>query len=35
MLVKKGKFYKYIFLLILTLMTIFNGGNSNLFIQFK
>ena len=35
MLVKKGKFYKYIFLLILTLMTIFNGGNSNLFIQFN
>ena len=35
MLVKKGKIYKYIFLLILTLMTIFNGGNSNLFIQFN
>ena len=35
MLIKKSKFYQYIFLLILTLMVIFNGGNNNLYIQFN
>jgi len=35
MQIKKSIFYKYTFLLILTLMTIFNGGNSDLFIQFN
>jgi hypothetical protein len=35
MLIKKSKLYQYIFLLILTLMVIFNGGNNNLYIQFN
>ncbi|MDA9223226.1 hypothetical protein N9O89_05290, partial [Candidatus Pelagibacter sp.] len=35
MLIKKNKLYQYIFLLILTLMVIFNGGNNNLYIQFN
>ena len=34
MLIKKNKLYQYIFLLILTFMVIFNGGNNNLYIQF-
>ena len=33
--IKKNKIYKYIFLLIITLMVIFNGGNNNLYIQFN
>ena len=35
MLIKKNKLYQYIFLLIITLMVIFNGGNNNLYIQFN
>ena len=35
MLIEKSKFYQYIFLLILTSMVIFNGGNYNLYIQFN
>ena len=35
MLIKKIKIYQYIFLLTLTLMVIFNGGNNNLYIQFN
>ena len=35
MLIKKNKLYQYIFLLILTFMVIFNGGNNNLYIQFN
>jgi putative inorganic carbon (HCO3(-)) transporter len=35
MLIKKNKPYQYIFLLIITLMVIFNGGNNNLYIQFN
>ena len=35
MLIKKDKIYQYIFLLTLTLMVIFNGGNNNLYIQFN
>jgi O-antigen ligase len=35
MLIKKNKIYQYIFLLIITLMVIFNGGNNNLYIQFN
>ena len=35
MLIKKTKLYQYIFLLIITLMVIFNGGNNNLYIQFN
>ncbi|MDA9062942.1 hypothetical protein N9K40_03185 [Candidatus Pelagibacter sp.] len=35
MLIEKTKLYKYIFLLIITLMVIFNGGNNNLYIQFN
>ena len=35
MLIKKNKFYQYVFFLLLTLMMIFNGGNSNLYIQFN
>ena len=31
----KNKIYQYTFLLILTLMVIFNGGNNNLYIQFN
>ena len=33
--IKKNKLYQYIFLLIITLMVIFNGGNNNLYIQFN
>ena len=33
MVVNKNRIYKYIFFLIISLMTIFNGGNSNLIIQ--
>jgi len=32
---KKTKLYQYIFLLIITFMVIFNGGNNNLYIQFN
>ena len=32
---EKIKFYQYFFLLIITSMVIFNGGNSNLYIQFN
>ena len=35
MLIEKNKLYQYIFLLIITLMVIFNGGNNNLYIQFN
>ena len=35
MLIKKNKLYQYIFLLIITFMVIFNGGNNNLYIQFN
>ena len=35
MLIKKKKLYQYIFLLIISLMVIFNGGNNNLYIQFN
>ncbi len=35
MLNNKNKLYQYTFLIIITLMVIFNGGNSNLFIQFN
>ena len=35
MTIKKNKLYQYIFLLILTFMVIFNGGNNNLYIQFN
>ena len=35
MRIKKNKIYQYIFLLTLTLMAIFNGGNNNLYIQFN
>jgi len=35
MLFKKTKLYQYIFLLIITFMVIFNGGNNNLYIQFN
>ena len=35
MVIKKNKIYQYIFLLIITLMVIFNGGNNNLYIQFN
>ena len=35
MLIKKTKLYQYIFLLIITIMVIFNGGNNNLYIQFN
>ena len=35
MLIEKTKLYKYIFLLIITLMVIFNGGNNNLYVQFN
>ena len=35
MIIKKTKLYQYIFLLIITLMVIFNGGNNNLYIQFN
>ena len=34
-MIKKSKLYQYIFLLIITLMVIFNGGNNNLYIQFN
>lgn len=33
--IKKTKLYQYIFLLIITFMFIFNGGNNNLYIQFN
>ena len=33
--IKKTKLYQYIFLLIITFMVIFNGGNNNLYIQFN
>ena len=32
---KKNKIYQYLFLLIITIMTIFNGGLKNLFIQYN
>ena len=35
MLKNKNKLYQYTFLLIITLMVIFNGGNNNLYIQFN
>jgi hypothetical protein len=35
MLIKQTKLYQYIFLLIITVMVIFNGGNNNLYIQFN
>jgi len=35
MSLRKNKIYRYIFLLILTFMVIFNGGNNNLYIQFN
>jgi len=35
MLIKKNKLYQYIFLSVITLMVIFNGGNNNLYIQFN
>ena len=35
MTIKKTKLYQYIFLLIITFMVIFNGGNNNLYIQFN
>ena len=35
MTIKKNKLYQYIFLLIITFMVIFNGGNNNLYIQFN
>ena len=35
MVIKKNKIYQYIFLLIITLMVIFNGGNNNSYIQFN
>jgi hypothetical protein len=35
MLIKKNRFYQYIFFSIITLMVIFNGGNNNLYIQFN
>ena len=33
--IKKNKLYRYIFLIIISLMVIFNGGNNNLYIQFN
>jgi len=33
--IKRTKLYQYIFLLIITFMVIFNGGNNNLYIQFN
>ena len=35
MLIKKNKLYQYFFLIMITLMVIFNGGNNNLYIQFN
>ena len=35
MILKKNKIYQYVFFLLITLMMIFNGGNSNLYIQFN
>ena len=35
MSLKKSNFYRYIFLLIIILMTIFNKSNNNIFIQFN
>jgi hypothetical protein len=35
MSLRKNEIYRYIFLLILTFMVIFNGGNNNLYIQFN
>ena len=35
MTIKNNKFYQFIFLLIITFMVIFNGGNNNLYIQFN
>jgi putative inorganic carbon (HCO3(-)) transporter len=35
MRIKKNRLYQYIFLLIITLMVVFNGGNNNLYIQFN
>ena len=35
MLINKTKLYQYIFLLIITIMVIFNGGNNNFYIQFN
>ena len=35
MFIKKNKFYQNILFLVITLMVIFNGGNSDLFIQFN
>ena len=35
MFLKKNKFNRYFFLLIITLMTIFNKSNNNIFIQFN
>ena len=35
MLNNKNTLYQYTFLLIITLMVIFNGGNNNLYIQFN
>ena len=35
MLVKKNKIYQYFFLLIITVMVVFNGGIKNLFIQYN
>tara|TARA_B100000989_G_scaffold249934_1_gene197597 strand:+ start:189 stop:1538 length:1350 start_codon:yes stop_codon:yes gene_type:complete len=35
MLFEKNKLYHYIFLIIISLMVIFNGGNFNLYIQFN
>ena len=35
MILKKNRIYQYIFFLLLIIMTIFNGGNSNLYSQFN
>jgi hypothetical protein len=34
-MIKKSKLYQYFFLIMITLMVIFNGGNNNLYIQFN
>ena len=34
-MIKKSKPYQYFFLIMITLMVIFNGGNNNLYIQFN
>ncbi|MDA7733834.1 hypothetical protein N8841_05030, partial [Candidatus Pelagibacter sp.] len=34
-MIKKSKLYQYIFLIMITLMVIFNGGNNNLYIEFN